>query len=156
MYTAIPRFEASADRERRRLDEGIQQVADQWAAMTMSANVLAQFLKAQEKAQQSGAPDAEDMGVVGFLVAMFKAEVERFKAEAQLRTKTMGGMKNKKLRKTTIKLMSARAVIERRVQLYGLAKRLLAQWRGIHIGISIFMFVLLFAHVAISVYAMGW
>ncbi|MCA9553927.1 MAG: 4Fe-4S dicluster domain-containing protein [Myxococcales bacterium] len=156
LYTAIPRFEASADRERRRLDEGIQQVADQWAAMTMSANVLAQFLKAQEKAQQSGAPDAEDMGVVGFLVAMFKAEVERFKAEAQLRTKTMGGMKNKKLRKTTIKLMSARAVIERRVQLYGLAKRLLAQWRGIHIGISIFMFVLLFAHVAISVYAMGW
>ncbi len=42
------------------------------------------------------------------------------------------------------------------MQFYGLAKRLLAQWRGIHIGISIFMFVLLAAHVAISVYAVGW
>jgi Fe-S-cluster-containing hydrogenase component 2 len=156
LYTAIPRFEASADRERRRLDEGIQQVADQWASMTMSANVLAQFLKAQEKAQEKAPEAPEDMGVVGFLVAMAKAELERLKAESQLRSKTMGGMKNKKLRRTTIKLMSRRAVIERRVQLYGLAKRLLAQWRGIHIGISIFMFVLLFAHVAISVYAMGW
>lgn len=155
-YTAIPRFEAGTERERRRLDEGIQQVADQWASMTMSANVLAQFLKAQEKMAEREQVDADDMGAIGFLVFLFKSELERLKAEAQLRTKTMGNMRNTKLRKTAVKLMSRRSVIERRMQMYGLAKRLLAQWRGIHIGISIVMFVLLFAHVAISVYAMGW
>jgi len=155
-YTAIPRFEAGTERERRRLDEGIQQVADQWASMTMSANVLAQFLKAQEKMSEREQVDADDMGAFGFIVFLVKSELERLKAEAQLRTKTMGAMQNKKLRKTAVRLMSRRAIIERRMQLYGLTKRLLAQWRGIHIGISIVMFVLLFAHVAISVYAMGW
>lgn len=155
-YTAIPRLEAGTEREKRRLDEGIQQVADQWASMTMSANVLAQFLKAQEKMKERDQVDPESMGAFGFIVFLIKSEFERLQAEAQLRTKTMGGMRNKKLRNTTIKLMSRRSVIERRMQLYGIAKRLLAQWRGIHIGISIFMFVLLVAHVGISVYAMGW
>jgi|GEM_PF-263270 len=155
-YTAIPRLEAGTEREKRRLDEGIQQVADQWASMTMSANVLAQFLKAQEKMQERDQVDPDSMGAVGFLVFLVKSEFERIQAEAQLRTKTMGGMRNKKLRRTTIKLMSRRSVIERRMQLYGIAKKLLAQWRGIHIGISIFMFVLLVAHVGISVYAVGW
>ena len=46
-------------------------------------------------------------------------------------------------------------MIERRMQFYGVAKRLLAVWRHIHIAISILMFVLLAAHVAISIYAMG-
>ncbi len=155
-YTAIPRLEAGTEREKRRLDEGIQQVADQWSSMTMSANVLAQFLKAQEKMQERDEVDADSMGAFGFLVFLAKSEIDRFKAEAQLRTKTMGAMKNRKLRKTTIKLMSRRSAIERRMQLYGVAKRLLAQWRGLHIGISIAMFVLLFAHVGIAVYAVGW
>lgn len=155
-YTAIPRLEAGTEREKRRLDEGIKQVSDQWSSMTMSANVLAQFLKAQEKMQERDAVDADSMGAIGFLIFLAKSEVERLQAESQLRTKTMGDMKNRKLRKTTIKLMSRRSSIERRMQLYGVAKRLLAQWRGLHIGISIAMFVLLFAHVGIAVYAVGW
>jgi ferredoxin len=156
LYTAIPRMEASAERERKKLDENIQLVADQWAAMTMSANVLAQFLKAQEKSVERQNAKTETMSAFGFLWFLFRSEVERVTAEFALRFKTMGDMRNKKLRRTTIKLMSRRSVMERRMQFYGLSKRLLAQWRGIHIGISIFMFVLLLAHMAISVYAVGW
>jgi hypothetical protein len=86
---------------------------------------------------------------------MLTSEIERFFAEWRLRFDTMGSMKNAKLRRTTLQLMSRRAMIERRMQFYGAAKRLLAVWRGIHIGISIAMFVLLAAHVAIAIYAMG-
>lgn len=155
LYTAIPKLEASTEREKRRLDEGIQQIADQWAAMTMSANVLAQFQKAREKSEDDGGAH-EDMGAFAFFWFLVRSEVSRISGEISLRFKTLGGMQNKKLRASTIRLMSRRSVVERRMQLYGLAKRLLAQWRGIHIGVSIVMFVLLIAHVAISVYAVGW
>ncbi len=153
MYTAIPKLEASTQRERRKLDDGIQQVADQWSSMTMSANVLSQFLKAQEKTGEAALAPGSTWA---FLWFMIQSEVSRIQAEWALRTKTMGAMKNKKLRQTTMRLMSRRSVIERRLQFYEVAKRLLAQWRGIHIGISIFMFVLLAAHMAISIYAVGW
>ena len=156
LYTAIPKFEASTERERRRLDEGIQKVADQWSAMTMSANVLAQFMKAQEKAQARPTPAGDGEGLLAFLGFLFKSELERFRSEATLRFRTLGDMRDSRLRKATIKLMSRRAVIERRLQFYGLTKKLLALWRSIHIGVTIFMFVLLIAHVAISVYATGW
>ncbi len=156
LYTAIPKMESSTERERRKLDEGIQQVADQWASMTMSANVLSQFLKAQEKTEERRQTETDNKSVFEFIKFLIGSELSRISAEFSLRFKTMGKMQNAKLRKTTIKLMSRRSVIERRMQFYGLAKRLLAQWRGIHIGISIFMFVLLAAHVAISVYAVGW
>ena len=154
LYTSIPKLEASTQRERRKLDDGIQQVADQWASMTMSANVLAQFLKAQEKSESRS--DASNVGLWSFLVFMVKSEISRIKGEWALRTKTMGHMKNAKLRRTTLRLMSRRSVIDRRMQFYEVAKRLLAQWRGIHIGVSIIMFVLLVAHMSISIYAVGW
>jgi Fe-S-cluster-containing hydrogenase component 2 len=154
IYTAIPKMEATTEREKRRLDEGIKAVADQWASMTMSANVLSQFLKAQEKTQEKR-ESAAGMSAAGFLWFLFTSEVGRISAEFSLRFKTMGSMKNAKLRRTTIKLMSRRSVIERRMAFYGVAKRLLAVWRSIHIAISILMFVLLFAHVAISIYAVG-
>ncbi len=153
LYTAIPKLEAGIEREKKHLDEGIQKVADQWASMTMSANVLAQFLKAQEKSQVQAEPELKASAFIWYLV---KSEAQRLSAEFSLRFKTLGKMKNSELRAATIQLMSRRSVIERRVQFYGLAKRLLAQWRGIHIGISILMFVLLLAHIAISVYAVGW
>jgi Fe-S-cluster-containing hydrogenase component 2 len=155
LYTAIPTMEVTADKERRRLDEGIKAVADQWASMTMSANVLAQFLKAQEKTQAKRASESGEKGMFGFMWLMVSSELERLGAELRLRFKTMGGMKNAKLRKTTISLMSRRAMIERRMQFYGVAKRLLAIWRHIHIAISILMFILLAAHVAIAIYAVG-
>ena len=154
IYTAIPKLEAATQRERRKLDDGIQQVADQWASMTMSANVLAQFMKAQEKAGDAGAEPPG--GAWAFMWFMIKSEFSRIQAEWALRTKTMGQMRNRKLRRTTLRLMSRRSVIERRMQFYEVAKRLLAMWRGIHIGISIVMFVLLVAHMAISIYAVGW
>jgi Fe-S-cluster-containing hydrogenase component 2 len=155
LYTLIPKLEASTERERKKLDAGIQAVADQWAAMTMSANVLAQFLKAQEKtASARSAP--ESTSVLEFIRFSIASELQRLSATLSLRFKTMGKMRNKKLRRATLKLMNRRSVIERRMQFYGLAKRLLAQWRGIHIAISILMFVLLSFHVAISVYAVGW
>ena len=154
LYTAIPKLEASTERERRKLDDGIQQVADQWASMTMSANVLSQFLKAQEKSAEGSV--AAQGTAWQFFVFMVQSEISRLKAEWALRTKTMGDMKNHKLRRTTLRLMSRRSVIERRMQFYDVAKRLLAQWRGIHIGISIVMFVLLVVHMAISIYAVGW
>lgn len=156
LYTLIPKLEASTERERKKLDAGIQAVADQWAAMTMSANVLAQFLKAQEKTAEARNFDAENKSVFAFVAFAVTSELSRLSAELSLRFKTMGKMRNKKLRRTTIKLMSRRSVIDRRMQFYGLAKRMLAQWRGIHIGISIVMFLLLAAHVTFSVYAVGW
>jgi hypothetical protein len=118
--------------------------------------VLQQFLKAQEKTKSREAAGAVEMSAIGFFFFLFTSEIERISAELALRFKTMGAMKNAKLRRTTIKLMSRRAVIERRQQFYNLSKRMLAQWRGLHIGISIVMFVLLIAHVAMSVYAVGW
>ncbi len=156
LYTLIPKLETTTERERKKLDAGIQAVADQWASMTMSANVLAQFLKAQEKTIEIRNTDTDSKSTFQFVSFLVSSEVSRISAELALRFKTMGKMRNKRLRRTTIKLMSRRSVIDRRIQFYGLAKRLLAQWRGIHIGISIIMFVLLAAHVAISVYAVGW
>jgi Fe-S-cluster-containing hydrogenase component 2 len=155
LYTAIPKLEVTTEHERKRLDEGIKHVADQWASMTMSANVLAQFLKAQEKTQQKRAQQVEGKGILSFIIFLVSSEIGRWGAELALRFKTMGSMKNAKLRRMTIKLMSRRAVIERRLQWYGVAKRALAVWRHIHIAISIMMFVLLAAHVAISIYAVG-
>ena len=156
LYTAIPKFEASTERERRRLDEGIRKVADQWGAMTMSANVLAQFMKAQQKAQGGLGRVDDDAGLGAFLGFLVKSEFERIRSEMALRFRTLGEMRNAKLRSATIRLMSRRSVIERRLQFYGLTKRLLAIWRSIHIGVTILMFVLLIAHVATSVYATGW
>lgn len=155
IYTAIPKLEVGTEKERKRLDEGIRQVADQWASMTMSANVLQQFLKAEEKTQQKRSSEGAGKGMLGFIGFLVASEIGRISAELALRFKTMGSMKNAKLRRTTIKLMSRRAVIERRVQFYAVAKRLLAIWRHIHIAISILMFVLLSLHVAISIYAVG-
>ncbi|MEO1336054.1 MAG: hypothetical protein AAFV29_10440, partial [Myxococcota bacterium] len=154
LYTSIPKLEASTERERRRLDDGIQQVADQWSSMTMSANVMSQFLKAHEKTNEAKA--GTPTGLLAFMWFMAQSEVSRIKGEWALRNRTMGDMRNHKLRTTTLRLMSRRSVIERRMQFYEVAKRLLAQWRSIHIGVSIVMFVLLLAHMAISIYAVGW
>jgi Fe-S-cluster-containing hydrogenase component 2 len=154
LYTAVPKLEHQSDRARKQLDEGIRQVADQWGNMTMSANVMQQFLKAQEKtaAKESEEPAIGAFALLGYL---FVSEVRRIRASIQLRFRLLGSMKNRKLRRAAIRLMSQRAVAERRAKVLVFAKPLLAKWRAIHIGITIVMFVLLVAHVAISIWAMG-
>src|SRR6185503_16897375 len=84
LYTAIPRMEATTDREKKKLDEGIAAVADQWASMTMSANVLQQFLKAQEKTKSREAAGAVQMSAIGFFFFLFTSEIERISAEFAL------------------------------------------------------------------------
>lgn len=154
LYTAIPKLEHAVVRERKRLDEGIQNVADQWASMTMSANVLAQFMKAQEKVATPATDSGRGIGA--FIWAMLSSEWTRIRGEWGLRFRTLGDMRNARLRRATIRLMGRRAAIERRAQFYGVARRLLTWWRAIHVGVSILVFVLLVAHVALSVYAVGW
>ncbi|MCB9653634.1 MAG: 4Fe-4S dicluster domain-containing protein [Deltaproteobacteria bacterium] len=160
LYTLIPRLETATRREQKRLDDGIQQVADQWASMTVSANVLSQFLKAQEKTQdrrsQGAAAAASSESALRFMISMARSALQRIQATLALRFRTMKSMQNAKLRTATLRLMGQRAVIEGRMQFYGVAKGLLAKWRTIHIGLSIVMFILLIAHVALSVYAVGW
>lgn len=155
-YTAIPRLEAAAERQRMELDRGIKGVADEWSQMTMSANVLAQFMKAQEKTGSDSAAALEQMGVGRALLELARMEWTRLGSAWALRRRTLRGMKNRKLRSAALSLVSQRAGVDRRLALYGLAKRLLAWWRGVHIAITLLMFVLLAAHVAISVYATGW
>ena len=154
-YTAIPRLEAAAERERTELDRGIRSVADEWSSMTMSANVLAQFMKAQEKTGAT-ADALEELSPLAAFRELLQSEVRRLKSRWTLRQRTLGGMKNEALRETTLRLVSQRAGVERRVALYSVAKRLLGWWRGIHIAVTLLMFVLLVAHVAIAVYATGW
>lgn len=153
-YTAIPRLEAAVERQRTELDRGIRSVADEWSSMTVSANVLAQFMKAQEKT--GGGVDVEELTTGQALLELVRGEYLRLKSRWALRTRTLGGMRNVALRDTALRLVSRRARVERKVALYSVAKRLLGWWRGIHIGFTLLMFVLLLAHVAISVYATGW
>lgn len=154
LYTALPKAEFATDQARKKLDEGIRQVADQWGQMTMSANVLQQFLKAQEKSQEKSSDDS--MGMFAFAGWLVVSELRQVKASVMLRFRLLGSMKNAKLRGTAIKLMSRRAAIERRERVLGATKQLLAKWRTFHIAISIIMFAMLIAHIAISVWAMGW
>ena len=153
-YTAVPRLEAAAARERKKLDTGIKTVADEWSSLTVSANVMAQFMKAQEKSEKVAEQGVDDST---FKIAMdlIRGELGRIGSKRALRSRTLGAMKNQQLREATLQLISKRSSITRRIQLYTLAKRLLAQWRGIHIGITIAMFVLLFFHVVFSIYATG-
>lgn len=154
LYTAVPKLEVQSERAKKQLDDGIKQVADQWGNMTMSANVMQQFLKAQEKtaATQDKAPS---MGFFQLMSYLAISELRSIRAAVQLRFRLLGKMKNAKLRRAAISLMTQRSQAERRAKILGFAKPLLAKWRAIHIGITIVMFVLLVAHVAISIWAMG-
>ncbi|MCC7381596.1 MAG: 4Fe-4S dicluster domain-containing protein [Deltaproteobacteria bacterium] len=154
LYTAVPRLEASADRQKKQLDDGIRAAADQWGNMTMSANVLQQFLKAQEKTSALEANEAA-MGPFRFVGWLLASELRQLRASAAVRFRLLGSMKNARLRKAAIRLMARRGQVERRAKILGFAKALLAQWRAFHIGLSIVMFVLLIAHVAISIWAVG-
>ena len=154
IYTAIPRAELVTARDKRKLDAGIQDVTDQWSSMTMSANVMKQFLKAQEK-QEEKEHDLE-MGLWGFVKFFFQSELRRRQGVRDLDRGLLGKLKNQKLRSTALKLMTRRAQVERRTQILGVARRLLARWRAYHIGISIFMLLTLLCHVALSIYATGF
>ena len=154
-YTAIPRLEAAAERYRSDLDRGIRDVADEWSSMTMSANVLAQFMKAQEKAGAT-TEALEDLSPLQAFMELLRIEYRRLKSGRAIRTSTLGSIQNEELKAMTLRLVSQRAEVERRVALFSVAKRMLGWWRGIHIAVTLLMFVLLVAHVAISVYATGW
>ncbi|MBI2375861.1 MAG: 4Fe-4S dicluster domain-containing protein [Deltaproteobacteria bacterium] len=153
LYTALPKAEFAANKAKDRLDEGIQKAADQWSSMTMSANVLQQFLKAQEKTEE--VREDEDMGAIGFLGYLLTSEVKSLSAAVKLRFGLLGGMKDTRLRKTAIELMGQRAKIERRVRFLGAVRKLLAKWRTFHIVVSLVMFVMLVLHAAISIWAVG-
>lgn len=153
LYTAVPRLELDADRSRRALDEGIKAASDQWASLTRSANVLQQFMKAQEKTAQLEA--GRSMGTGALLYYLVQSELRRLRAAVVIKTRLLGPMKNAKLKKAALELMRRRGEAERRAKLIGLAKPLLAKWRAIHIAISVGMFLLLIAHVAISIWAVG-
>jgi Fe-S-cluster-containing hydrogenase component 2 len=154
IYTAIPRAELATDKDKKALDRGIQDVADQWSSMTVSANVLQQFLKAQEKHEELSEPKS-GLGLVAFLRELAIGEIRRIRGAKALRTRLMGQMKNERLRATAIKLMARRATVERRTEMLGVARRLLTQWRAYHIGVSILMLIALLAHIALSIYATG-
>jgi hypothetical protein len=154
IYTAIPRAELATDKDKKALDHGIQDVADQWSSMTVSANVLQQFLKAQEKHEELSEPKS-GLGLVAFLRELAIGEIRRIRGAKALRTRLMGQMKNERLRATAIKLMARRATVERRTEMLGVARRLLTQWRAYHIGVSILMLIALLAHIALSIYATG-
>jgi hypothetical protein len=154
LYTAVPRLEAGAERDKKKLDEGIKNAADQWQNLTMSANVLQQFLKAQEKTDQAQSAEPA-MGTFEFLGWLVVSELRRVQAAIAVRSRLLGRMKNKRLRRTAIELMSRRAKVERQARILGFSKALLAKWRLVHIALSILMFVLVTAHVAISIWAVG-
>ncbi len=152
-YTAIPRLEASAERHRSELDRGIRSVSDEWSSMTVSANVLAAFMKAQEKSGSS-ADRLESLGLGAALKELAAGEWRRLRGGLGLRS--LGRLSNERLEATAMRLVRDRAGVERRLAVYAVAKRLLAWWRAVHISITLIMFVMLAAHVAISVYATGW
>ena len=155
LYTAVPRAEFAVEKERKKLDEGIRKVADQWSQMTMSANVMQQFLKAQEKTQEISKM-GDEMGPFQFLGWLLASELRQIRASISVRTRLLGEMKNAKLRRTAVKLMARRAAVERKAAILGASRQLLAKWRTLHIAICIIMFGMLVVHVAISVWAMGW
>ena len=155
LYTAIPKLEHVVKKQKKDLDEGIQAAADQWSSMTKSANVLQQFMKAQEKSMERGS-SAEGKSAFGFMRFILNSELQRFTAGLSLRFRILGSMKNRKLRRATIAAMSRRVALERRMEFYEMARRLLSWWRSLHIALSIIMFLLLFYHVASSVYVVGW
>jgi len=154
LYTAIPRAELATEKDKRTLDRGIQEVADQWSSLTQSANIIQHFLKAQDK-QEQVVPKESSMGLLGLMVYLVVSETRRIRAGYALRFGALGGMKNARLRKTAIKLMARRAAVERRTQILGVARRLLARWRAFHIAVSIVMLLMLIAHSAISIWALG-
>ncbi|MBX2812271.1 MAG: 4Fe-4S dicluster domain-containing protein [Myxococcales bacterium] len=153
-YTAIPRLEAAAERARTELDRGIKSVADEWSSMTVSVNVLAQFMKAQEKTGPAAAK-LEELSAGRALIELLKNEYQHIRSRRALRKSTIGKIKNDELRNTTLQLVRQRADVDRRVALYSVTKRMLGWWRSIHIAVTVFMFVLLIFHVAISLYATG-
>lgn len=150
-YTAIPRYEAATDRRRQDVERGIREVADVWSSMTVSENVLAELMTAQEKA----GPDLERLSALSALVALVGGELRRFRARFGL-GRRLRGIGDSGLRKAAGRLVSARADIERRSAAYAVAKKFLAWWRTVHIAITLVMFLALAAHAAISVYATGW
>ena len=154
-YTALPRLESLAERERKKLDAGIRSVADEWSSLTVSDNVMAKFMKAQQMSMRAAVSEDSELTTYGAFMSLIKSELGRIGSQRALRNKTMGGIKNKKLREEALKLIQQRSGVERKRRLFSLAKRLLAQWRGIHIAVTITMFVLLFCHVVIAVYTTG-
>ncbi len=48
--------------------------------------------------------------------------------------------------------LAALARVGRQVRFYGMLRRYLAVWRGLHVGLSLFMVVLITAHVGVSLY----
>ena len=154
LYTMVPRLEAATERDKKQLDDGIKIAADQWASMTTTANVLQHFLKAQEKTAERERASG-GLGGLGLFWWLLRSRLREAQAATALRYRLLGQMKNAKLRTTAIELMRQRARVERKTKLLGVAKPLLARWRALHIGITVVMFVLLVAHVAISIWAMG-
>lgn len=153
LYTAIPRAELATDKDKKKLDDGIRRVADQWSSMTVSANVMQHFLKAQEKHEE--VERESEMGLLAFCSFLVQSELRRRRGARELKSGLLAQMKNERLQQTAIKLMARRAQVERRTQILGVARRLLTKWRAYHIGISILMLVALVAHVALSIYATG-
>ncbi|MEO1234663.1 MAG: 4Fe-4S dicluster domain-containing protein [Myxococcota bacterium] len=150
-YTAIPRYEAATDRRRTEVEQGIREVADVWSSLTVSGNVLAELMTAQEKA----GTDLESLSVVAATRELVAGELRRWRGRFGLagRLKSIG---DAGLRETARRLVTARANVERRAGAYAVIKKLLAWWRSVHIALTLLMFLALAAHAAISVYATGW
>ena len=154
IYTAIPKVEMSASQDKRNLDKGIQDVADQWSSMTVSANVMNQFLKAQEKQEEK---DQDlNMGLFSFAKFLFRSELRRRQGVTELEERVLGQLKNQKLKQTALELMTRRAQVERRTQVIGVARRLLTLWRAYHIGLSLVLLIALTVHIVFSIYVTGW
>jgi len=154
LYTMVPRFEAGVERDKKQLDEGIKIAADQWASMTTTANVMQHFLKAQEKTADR---EREEGAIGGFSLIfwLIQSRIREVRGIWALRSGLLSKMQNDKLRTTAIALMRQRARVERKSKMIGVARPLLAQWRVIHIGVTVVMFVLLIVHASISIWALG-
>lgn len=152
-YTAMPRLEAASARQKLELERGIDALADAWSAHTMSANLLAQFQKAQAKVG-AAAERVDALSLGSALAELLRLQLGRWSAR---RGKSpFRGLANQELRSEALALVEARAALERRAAAHAVTKRLLSVWRVAHIGLTVLMFGLLAAHASIAIYATGW
>ena len=152
VYTLVPKLSTSFEKEKESLDRDVGEAADRWTELTQSRNVLAQFQKAQERSEKSA--DLANPALVFF--RLVEIEWARIRALLKLRFSTLKDMRNKELRQLTLRLMGRRSAIQKRAELLGAAKQLLALWRALHIGFTVVMFAFLIYHVTVSVLALGW
>ncbi|RMG15855.1 MAG: hypothetical protein D6729_11920 [Deltaproteobacteria bacterium] len=150
IFTQVPIREVAQEKAGKVIDHELEKLSNKWKEMTMSINVLEEFLARQEAAPSKQEATEDKVGSLRFLLQSLAYDLGSAWYLLRQRLGPWRKIRNKALRRQAAILAKAKLRHERQERFLVAAKRILVTWRRIHIAFTIVMWILASVHITIA------